>query len=215
MYRRLVLAIHSDMQPPLGSRSGGLIKTRMLNILPFEEKKKLFREYRLRLSVVAIFAVSLLLLASLILLVPSYFLAMTKYSFVKDQVTKLEASQARTGQEKEVDTEIKKVNKKVALFLGDEKTPSAAPSEFILKVIGMKNSTLRVYGLLYDVTVLRERLVLTGQAASRDGLATFVETLKKDKTFTLVDLPISSYVKSTNIDFSVVVERSFKPMVKK
>ena len=187
----------------------------MLNILPFEEKKKLFREYRLRLSVVAIFAVSLLLLASLILLVPSYFLAMTKYSFVKDQVTKLEASQARTGQEKEVDTEIKKVNKKVALFLGDEKTPSAAPSEFILKVIGMKNSTLRVYGLLYDVTVLRERLVLTGQAASRDGLATFVETLKKDKTFTLVDLPISSYVKSTNIDFSVVVERSFKPMVKK
>jgi hypothetical protein len=150
-----------------------------------------------------------------VLLIPSYILAMTKYNFVRDQVTKLEASQARMGQQKEVDTEIKKVNKKVALFLGDEKNPSPVPSELIFKVIGMKNPTLRLSGILYDVTALRERLVISGQAASRDGLAQFVETLKKDKTFTLVDLPISSYVKSTNIDFSLVIEHSLKPIGKK
>lgn len=182
----------------------------MLNILPYEEKKKNLTEYRLRFSVVAVFAVAALVLASLVLLVPSYMLAVSKYNFVADELARLEQKQSDAGQEKEVDTQIKEVNKKISLFLGDEKSTRSTPSEVILGILTVKGPAVKVRSISYDVNLERERLVLSGKADDRDSLALFVETLKKDPSFSNVDLPIGSYVKSVNIDFSLVVERTIK-----
>ena len=178
----------------------------MLNILPHDEKKKILTEYRLRLSVAAIFAVAALVLASLVLLAPSYMLAVSKYNFVAGELARLEQKQRAAGQEKEVDTQIKEVNKKINLFLGDKKVARRTPSEVMQGVLSAKNSSVKVQSITYDINTERERLVLSGMANDRDSLALFVETLKKDPAFTKVDMPIGSYVKSVNIDFSIVLE---------
>jgi len=182
----------------------------MLNILPIEEKKKVLTEYRLRLGVVAVFAVAALILASLILLIPSYMLAVSKYNFVADELARLEKKQSGAGQEKEVSTQIKEINKKISLFLGNEKAISRAPSEVILGIILIKEPAVKVTSILYDIKPDLERLVLSGKANDRDSLARFIETLKKDPSFSKVDLPIGSYVKSTNIDFTLVLEHAVK-----
>lgn len=182
----------------------------MLNILPHEEKKKVLTEYRMRLAIVAVFAVAALVLASLILLVPSYMLAVSKYNFVADELARLEQKQSGPGQEKEVSAQIKEVNKKISLFMGDEKVVPRAPSEVILGIMAAKEPAVKVQSILYDIKPDLERIVLSGKANDRDSLARFVETLKKDPSFSKVDLPIGSYVKSTNIDFTLVLERTIK-----
>ena len=198
----------------------------MLNIFPTEEKKKVLAEYRLRLGVVAVFALAALVLSSLALLVPSYLIAVSKYKGTSVELSSLELKQGRAGQEKEVGTQIREENKKIDIFLKGLKPdlqvrPTAEgglgdtggrliPPQTILNIINIKSDAIKIQGFTYDASAGSERLVVTGVASDRDGLAHFVETLKKDPIFTKVELPISSYVKSSNIDFSIVVERAGK-----
>jgi Tfp pilus assembly protein PilN len=182
----------------------------MLNILPYEEKKKVLTEYRLRLAVVGVFAAAALVLASLVLLIPSYMLAVSKYNFTASELARLEQKQRGASQEKEVNAQIKETNKKISLFLGDKKGAERAPSAVVLGIIAIKDPAVNVQSILYDIKPDRERLVLSGRAGDRDSLARFVETLKKDPSFSKVELPIGSYVKSTNIDFSLVLERTLE-----
>lgn len=200
----------------------------MINILPVEEKKKIFTEYRLRLGVVIVFAITALVLSSLILILTSYMLAVSRYNSVSGELAVIESKQGSGTQEKDVNTQISSINKKVDLFLKGlepivaDVSPDrsngglagigagSSPSKVILGILNIKSVAVKIQGFTYDVSGKQERLVLTGFALDRDSLAQFVETLKKEPTFTSVNLPISSYVKSTNIDFSIVVTRGVK-----
>lgn len=187
----------------------------MLNILPLEEKKKILTEYRLRLGVIVVFAVAVLVGASMVLLVPSYLLAVAKHNLVAGDLARLEGAQSGVDTEGEVNAKIKEVNKKINVFLAEEKTPvRAVPTETIGKVLALKGPSIRIQSLLYDVSTGRLRVVVTGRADDRDSLARFVEILKKEPAFSKVDLPIGSYVKSTDIDFSIVLEEAGAPIKK-
>lgn len=180
----------------------------MLNILPIQEKKKIITEYRLRLGVVSVFALVILILASLVLLTPSYLLAVSKYNSVSAALALRESKQDSSGQEKDIDTQVRDINKKINLFLSEPLGDRLSPPDAFLKIISMKSPAIKILGFFYDSTGRQERIVVTGVAADRDGLAQLAETLKKDKTFASVELPVSSYVKSNNIDFSIVLTRA-------
>lgn len=182
----------------------------MINILPTEEKKKILVEYRLRLGVVAVFALAALVFSSLILLAPSYLLAISKYNSVSGELAMLESKQGHNSQEKDINTQISGINKKIDLFLKGGAGVTVAPSQAILSILNIKGSAIKIQGFTYDATGKQERFIVTGVALDRDSLAQFIENLKKEPTFTKVDLPISSYVKSANIDFSIVIERGVK-----
>lgn len=182
----------------------------MLNILATEEKKKILTEYRLRLAVVSVFAVATLVFSSLILLSTSYLLAVSKYNDAKSELGALQEKDSREGQEKDVNARILAVNKNIDLFLKPKTANTLTPSSIITKILDIKGNAIKIIGFTYDTNADQERIVVTGIARSRDSLAQFVETLKKDPTFTSVDVPISSYVKSANIDFSAVIVKGTK-----
>lgn len=180
----------------------------MQNLLPLEEKKKVVAEYHLRLWVVAVFAVTILVMTSLALLAPSYILALSKSNFVSDELVKLESMETSATQEKNVDAKTIEINKKTSLFLKREDASLSVPSKLLVRIIDTKTAAIKITGFSYDVTPVREQVVLMGHADDRDSLAQFLDALKKDGTFTKVELPISSYVKSSNIEFSLALERT-------
>lgn len=182
----------------------------MLNILPTEEKKKVLIEYRLRLATISVFAVGSLVMASLFLLAPSYLLAVSKHNEVMNNLAALEEKDSRGGQEKDVNLQIIAVNKKIDLFLKVGTPGALKPASVITKIMDIKGDAIRITGFTFDATADQERVVITGTALDREKLSQFIETLKKDPAFTSVDLPISSYVKSSNIDFSAVIVRKTK-----
>ncbi len=187
----------------------------MLNILPTEEKKKVIIEYRIRLAVVSIFAVGALAIASAVLLFPAYMLAISKNNASNEQLSGLEKKYGDSSQEKELGAQIRDINTKILLLLSGETTDKLTPSQTVANIINLKGSDIKISSLMYETMTSQERVVLTGTASDRDSLALFVETLKKDPTFTSVSMPISSYVKSENIDFSIVIERKAKTPAKK
>ena len=182
----------------------------MLNILSTEEKKKILTEYRLRLAVVSVFAVAALVFSSLVLLVPSYLLAVSKYNDTKNSLESLEGKDNRIDKEKSTNAQILAVNKKIDIFLKTNTANTLVPSVVITKILSSKGDAIKITGITYSALLDQERIVVTGVALNRDKLAQFVDTLKKDKSFTSVDVPISSYVKSTNINFSAVIVRGTK-----
>lgn len=187
----------------------------MLNILPTAEKKNVLIEYRIRLAVVSIFAIGAVAVSGAVLLVPAYLLAVSKHSSSNDQLSALEKKYGDSAQEKELGAQIREVNTKILLLLSGDTTDNLTPSQVVAKIISLKSSDIKILSLSYETTANQERVVLTGAASDRDSLAGFFETLKKDPTFTSVTMPISSYVKSENIDYSIVIERKSKAPAKK
>jgi len=180
----------------------------MLNILPTTEKKKIMLEYKLRLVIVAILAVSVLIFSSLVLLAPVYLIAVEKNKDVKNTFALLQEREGKAVDEKNINAEVATTNKNIALFLKPSDTTAVSPVTFIAKILEIKGDTVRISGFTYDASgVTGERMVVTGTARTRESLAQFIEDIKKEPRFTNIDLPISSYVKSSNIDFSAVIVR--------
>lgn len=182
----------------------------MLNILPKKEKKKIMLEYRLRLATVATLAVATLILSSLVLLAPAYLIAMEKNKDANNTLTILQENKGDIVNEKEINAEVSSANKNISLFLKKSTSYIDSPVSFVEKILEIKGSEIKIIGFTYDASLDQERMVITGTARTREGLAGFIDELKKEPTFTSVELPISSYVKSTNIDFSAVIARKEK-----
>jgi len=189
----------------------------MLNLQSTIEKKKVLVEYRLRLAVVSVFVVGSLVTTSVILFAPAYLLAISKNTAAKTQLEALEKKYGDSKQEKEIGAQIRDINTKILLLLGTggDTSSQLLPSEIISKILVKRGKSIKIYGITYDSSANQERIILTGTASDRDSLADFIAELKKDTAFTNVTLPISSYVKSANIDFSIAIDRKAKPPVKK
>lgn len=186
----------------------------MLNIFSTEEKKKVLTEYRLRLAVVSIFAVGALVLSSLVLLAPSYLLAVAKHNDADRELVVLEEKGGAREQEREINIQIRDINSKISL-LANGNDGRLSPPQIILDIIEIKGDTIKIEQFAYDANTTQERITLSGTALDRSSLALFVEALKKNPLFTDVSLPISSYVKSSDINFTAVIEIKAKTPAQK
>lgn len=182
----------------------------MINLATPEAKKGILKEYWFRLFIVSIFAIAALVAASIVLLAPAIILTELKHGSVVSALENLKKQNAAVGEVrvKEIDATIKEINRKAVLVLKGTGGESLVPSEVVALILEKKNSTIRIDSILFDVTADRERFVVSGNARTRGALAAYADTFKVDKTFTKVDLPISSFVKNTNIDFSLSLERA-------
>lgn len=163
----------------------------------------------------SVFAVGALALASLVLFMPAYTLAVSKYNTSEKHLVALEKKYGEAGQEKELIAQIRDINNKILLLLSGDATARLTLSQTITSILNIRGNAIKIFAFTYETIANQERIVLTGTANDRDGLANFVETLKRNPTFTNVTIPISSYVKSENIDFSIVIERNSKTPAKK
>ena len=181
----------------------------MLNILGKLEKKKILIEYYLRLAIVTVVAIGALLFSSLVLFVPSYILAVSKYNDAQSDLTTLKEKALRSEKENELNVKVIATNKNIDLYLKGNVVNTSAPSSIIKKITAIKGSAIKISEFTYDPGA-KERIVITGTALNRESLAAFIEVLKKEPTFTSVEVPISVYVKSTDISFSAVITRELK-----
>jgi len=187
----------------------------MLNLLSTTEKKKVLNEYRLRLATVVIFAIGAFIFASLELLTPSYFLSSIKLTSTQEQLAAIEGKYGGVEKEKELTVLIRDINSKILLLLNSGATGTLTPSQVIENILKIKSDSVKITGYSYEAAATQEKIVLAGTAKDRNTLAVFVEALKKEPTFTSVTLPISSYVKSENIKFSIMIERKVLKPTKK
>lgn len=187
----------------------------MINIFATREKKKILNKYRIRLMVVFLIVADIFLVANFVLFMSPYLLSLSKYNNLEKELATLEEVYGGGVKEKDVDFQVVDINNKTSLLLKSSAKTQLSPYQVMSDILRDKSRKIKIYGFTYDSVVNQERIVINGEALDRDGLSGFFEELKKDTRFTNVTLPISSYVKSEDIEFSVVLERNTKTPTKK
>lgn len=171
----------------------------MSNLLPQSVQRQNRREYHLRFAAVSLYALSVLSLGATVLLVPSYILSSAKEEIAqKEQVLFKERVELAPGES--VAGQIEAINARVKI-LSSDLGPNIAP---IIEesVLGIRPRSITLSDIRYERDSKGVRKVTVGgTAATRDALQQYVETLEKTGQFSGVELPLSNFVKRTNIEF--------------
>lgn len=173
----------------------------MINILPKKEKNKVKHEYLTRLISTSFFAISILGIISILLLIPSYQYASSKEMIAENNLAIFNQENPQLNIA-DLNSTISSTNNKLAFLISKKEKYVFSESivEELLKIRTPGISfTQIIYGSRDDSTTT---VSLQGVASDRASLHSFNDALLKSNSFSSVDLPISNFVKPTNIDFN-------------
>ncbi len=174
----------------------------MINILPAQQKITLKKEYALRRLTVALGMTSVALLISFLLLLPSYFLSQVRANIIKAD---LEHSK------RILDTELQPeavTNELSAAIRDAADLKPFVPPDSVSELIGIferKPATISITSFSFQNQIEQPVIVLQGKAADRESLTAFGKSLEERVEFASVELPVSNFVKESNITFSMTV----------
>ena len=179
----------------------------MINLIPKEEKRKIAKVFYYRLAVVYLLTLSFSVLIGTVAIVPSYFLTKIK----KDSIDKkLEIQKAEPAPLLEEKTRaiIKDLNLKLSLFENKKNNEFIVSQKIINAIILKKISGIKITDISYEdnyqnnsIPLQNKKVSIRGIAPSREVLLLFRKALEDDVTFKSVNLPISNFIKGSNIQF--------------
>ncbi len=175
----------------------------MINLIPNQEQKKMKKDFYLRLVVMLILALSVSLFIASVSILPSYFASMVSRNLATAKLETQKSSEVAV-----LDTsalkEVEFIDKQLKLIEGLNKNKFVFSERVLKKIILSKTPDIKIEKFLFDDdTKGNKRVVINGQASSREKLLEFRTALERDKTFTGIDLPISNFIKGSDIEFSL------------
>ncbi|OHA32617.1 MAG: hypothetical protein A3A22_00390 [Candidatus Taylorbacteria bacterium RIFCSPLOWO2_01_FULL_45_34b] len=180
----------------------------MFSLLPSEEKKKIRREYFLRLGIVFLcFSFFSILLASF-LIIPLYMLTHGMRKALTQEAAILENS-PNLKEAEVIKKTLRESKDKIAVLSSESEQR---------EVGGLVAASLQKRkGLAITITTFnysREGnalgiITLEGQSSNRDDLLAFKKRFEQDPLWTSVELPVSNFARDKEISFSLKLSGSF------
>ena len=136
-------------------------------------------------------------------LLPSYFISSVKNSLMSARLEnqKLEPLPLRGEDSLAL---LKDIDNKIILVEKFEKNKFPLSVKVINAIILNKRPDIKITQISYENNGISEKKIsITGIAPSREVLLLFREALENSSTFKNVNLPISNFVKGSNINFSL------------
>jgi hypothetical protein len=175
----------------------------MINLIPKEEKKKMIIDFYFRIATLFVIMIDFCILVAFLSLLPSYFISSVKHSLtsVRLENQKLEPlpllGEDSLALLKETDNKITSVEK-------FEKNKFLLSVDVINAIVLNKRPDIKVTQIVYENNGTSEKKIsITGIAPSREVLLLFREALENSSSFKNVNLPISNFVKGSNINFNL------------
>lgn len=181
----------------------------MINLLPKKEKKRLKREYLIRLATLYIFFVVIVSIIALVLLAPSYYIVHLKESVLKKQAETYIDVSSGDGQSA-TSRALLDIRDKV-LILSD-KNDSTPLYEVISTILNGAGNGIKITNIAYRYVEgegALSNLIIKGIADRRDSLREFSQYIKDYENVVDADLPVSSLAKESNIDFEINIKGIF------
>ena len=167
----------------------------MFNLLLTDDKKVIYREYYLRLFSVVFLVIFCIMVAASVFLLPSYiWLRITETDVAQKNVTL-----PGVEQDKQLVATLTALKAKVD---GLRTAESVSLRDMIEGVIAARGSGIRIEAMDYSVVDNKIVIRIAGVSSTRERLVAFSKTLGKDPLFSTVDVPVSNFVKDSNIEFS-------------
>ncbi len=180
----------------------------MINLIPKEEKKKIAKLFFYKLAVLFLATAGLSFLIASVAIFPSYFISSVENNIVN---AKLEAQKGEPVPRPDQETlsAIKDLNKKLDLIENAENSKFTISEKVINAIILKKISNIKITDISYESDPAKglengqksQKISLQGSASSREVLLLFRKALEDSTAFKQVDLPISNFVKGSDIQF--------------
>ncbi|MBI2023978.1 hypothetical protein HYT00_01115 [Candidatus Giovannonibacteria bacterium] len=177
----------------------------MINLLPYDEKKKMEQERLLRFLIVASLSLSSVLFLGIVLMSPSYFnLRQQKIDLEKEEEIMRKNAPAETMDQ--VNTEIKKNLGRVKLI--EFSSGSGDIYEILEKILDSRSHGISLIKVSFDKgdAEVRGKIIIGGRANARDDLLLFTKNLEELGIFNKIDSPISNILRKKDIDFSLTLD---------
>lgn len=176
----------------------------LTNLLPPERRRALARDYFLHLGVVVVWFMTALVLAAALLLVPTYvFLA--KSSRAKEaHLANIESTLA-SSDGTALSARLAALTNNMGALVALARSPSASAITRAILAIQRPGITLSGFAYTPADETRPGTFTISGTAATRDALRTYQLVLQSAPFARSADLPVSTYAKDSNIDFTVTV----------
>ncbi|MFH1200950.1 MAG: hypothetical protein V1484_01310 [bacterium] len=173
----------------------------MINLIPKEEKKKMLKDFYFRLAILFVTMLNFCILIALFSILPSYFISSMKHSLIKANLENQKLEPLPPSGKNSLAL-VQDINKKLILVENFEKNKFLISTKVINAILLKKRPDIKITQIVYENNEIDGRKIsLTGIAPSREVLLLFRQALEDSSTFKDVNLPISNFVKGSNINF--------------
>lgn len=174
----------------------------MINLLPKEEKKKLILGFYLRFATVIFIAIGLSVVVLDVLIIPSYIISLTEKKSIIQKLAIQKDTPAPINEEGNSKI-IKELNNKINLIDDLAKNKFIVSEKIINEIVLDKMPDIKLLSINYSSSDSSKRVIVNGIAPSRERLLLFRRALEDNTSFKKVDLPISNFIKGSNIQFTM------------
>ncbi|MDP2594232.1 MAG: hypothetical protein Q8P36_02760 [bacterium] len=181
-----------------------------LNLLPAGRIRARLWRYISRLGTVATYLALALVVVAGILLIPTFVFLQNAETTKQARLASIE-SVLSSSDEAALAARLSALSRDAAILASLATTPSAI--DLIRQALAVRRSGITLSGITYAPTKgsRSSTLMLSGTAASRNGLRAYQLALAITPEFANADLPVSSYAKDSDIPFTITITL-VKPM---
>ncbi len=176
----------------------------IINVLPEQEKKVLRHLYWMRFSTTILSFLSLVIVSSTLLLLPSYLFSISKSNIATSRLEAFNIANPEMATNN-IDKSISDINSKLGLL--SSKNLIVYPSDVILKnLISTLPKGITLSQILYsEENNNNKTLNINGIAIDRVTLRNFQTSLDNNPDILSTNLPISNFLAHSNINFTILI----------
>lgn len=174
----------------------------MINLIPSEERKKKVKDFYFRLTATTFIVLGSSLLVSTASILPAYFLSSVKKNLSISKLETQKGTSVRSPGEGTlaVATDL---DKKLSFTEKTQGKSYLLSEKIINQILQEKMPDIKISKITYVNDPKGKGVNISGLAPSRERLLLFRRALEANSAFKKVDLPVSNFVKGTNITFSL------------
>lgn len=175
----------------------------MINLIPNQEKKKKVKDFYFRLVVIFLAALGFCVVLGIASILPSYFLSVTEKNLTSAKLS-AQKNEPETLADQNLSQAVEDLNMKLRLVEEAEKNKYPVSQKVINEIALRKMPDIKISRIVYENDAEGNRKVnVSGVAPSRERLLLFRQILEDNVAFQKVELPISNFVKGSNIEFNL------------
>ena len=179
----------------------------MINLLPSSEKKKLQKEYLLRLSVALLVLALVLEVLALVLFVPTYYTLLISTNDLRRTIA--ERAALMPQEDKNIERELSLVKKEIALLKPGSTIIDVPPSALIGEIVQQKPQGITLSAISYVRGPDSVTLQFSGRALAQEDLLVFRRSVQANPRVLDFKYGSSFVTKKTDIDFTTTI--TFRP----
>ncbi len=177
----------------------------MINLIPNQEKREMIKGFYYRLIVLFLVIASVSFLIAFVIILPSYFLSSIKVNLVNAKL-EIQKSEPVPLPEEQTLAVIKDLSNKLTLIENARSDEFTISKKVINAIVFKKMPNIKITGISYEGdsknnSPQSKKISIQGIAPSREVLLLFRQALEDSTFFKQVDLPISNFIKGSDIQF--------------